>query len=313
MANTPNLDLVKPAGTDHALVSVINSNSDKIDGGFGTLSEQIGANVPTQTYNGNLNDLVTPGWYILGSSVTNPPPTLAAGKLHVEKGGETNYVRQTYYCGYDPKIYTRIRYYSNGWVWTAWQEVTNSEMAPFFGGDKQWITNAELNSYQTTGIYMISNGSTIGGVSSGLSWFMLIVFAPRSDTLCQIVSENYRLRYREYRLPNGWSDFKELATKNNTPTTVAVNATVPKNNGTVNVNYSSFGTFTNGHSYLVTVIGNNPAWSYSGILFFSGSATKIVTINNAYIEVTVDGTKFTLKNLHTQYDQVVTVEVVGKY
>lgn len=41
MANTPNLDLVKPAGTDHALVSVINSNSDKIDGGFGTLSEQI--------------------------------------------------------------------------------------------------------------------------------------------------------------------------------------------------------------------------------------------------------------------------------
>lgn len=42
MANTPNLDLVKPAGTDHALVSVINSNSDKIDAGVGTLSEQIG-------------------------------------------------------------------------------------------------------------------------------------------------------------------------------------------------------------------------------------------------------------------------------
>ena len=41
MANTPNLDLVKPAGTDHALVSVINSNSDKIDAGYGTLSEQI--------------------------------------------------------------------------------------------------------------------------------------------------------------------------------------------------------------------------------------------------------------------------------
>ena len=41
MANTPFLDLVKPAGTDRALVSVINSNSDKIDTGVSTLSEQI--------------------------------------------------------------------------------------------------------------------------------------------------------------------------------------------------------------------------------------------------------------------------------
>ena len=31
MANTTNLDLVKPLGTDHALVAQINSNSDKID------------------------------------------------------------------------------------------------------------------------------------------------------------------------------------------------------------------------------------------------------------------------------------------
>lgn len=48
MANTPNLDLVKPAGTDKALVSVINSNSDKIDAGFGSLSDQI------ETLNGKL-------------------------------------------------------------------------------------------------------------------------------------------------------------------------------------------------------------------------------------------------------------------
>ena len=31
MANTTNLDLVKPLGTDHALISVINGNMDKID------------------------------------------------------------------------------------------------------------------------------------------------------------------------------------------------------------------------------------------------------------------------------------------
>ena len=44
MANTPNIDLVKPAGTDHALVSVINSNSDKIDT-FAGLTNQAIANM----------------------------------------------------------------------------------------------------------------------------------------------------------------------------------------------------------------------------------------------------------------------------
>lgn len=50
MANTPFLDLVKPAGTDRALVSVINSNSDKIDTGVSTLSEQIATNNDAATY-----------------------------------------------------------------------------------------------------------------------------------------------------------------------------------------------------------------------------------------------------------------------
>ncbi len=59
MANTPNLDLVKPAGTDKALVSVINSNSDKIDAGFGSLSDQIGT----------LNSKTTPVWTNLGTGI----------------------------------------------------------------------------------------------------------------------------------------------------------------------------------------------------------------------------------------------------
>ena len=37
MANTTNIDLVKPAGTDHALVSVLNANSDKIDAEAGNV------------------------------------------------------------------------------------------------------------------------------------------------------------------------------------------------------------------------------------------------------------------------------------
>ena len=48
MANTTNLDLVKPAGTDKALVSVINANSDKIDAFAGTTNQAL------STLNSNL-------------------------------------------------------------------------------------------------------------------------------------------------------------------------------------------------------------------------------------------------------------------
>lgn len=41
MANTTNLNLAKPAGTDKALVSVLNSNSDKIDAWAGTTNQAL--------------------------------------------------------------------------------------------------------------------------------------------------------------------------------------------------------------------------------------------------------------------------------
>lgn len=50
MANTTNLDLVKPAGTDKALVSVINANSDKIDAFAGSTNQAI------TTLNSNLTN-----------------------------------------------------------------------------------------------------------------------------------------------------------------------------------------------------------------------------------------------------------------
>ncbi len=51
MASTTNLNLVKPAGTDKALVSVINSNSDKIDAFAGTTNQAI------STLNSNLTKI----------------------------------------------------------------------------------------------------------------------------------------------------------------------------------------------------------------------------------------------------------------
>jgi hypothetical protein len=54
MASTQNLNLVKPAGTDKALVSVINSNSDKIDAFAGTTNQAI------NTLNSNLRNMDFP-------------------------------------------------------------------------------------------------------------------------------------------------------------------------------------------------------------------------------------------------------------
>ena len=41
MANTTNLDLVKPLGTDHALISVINGNMDKVDAYAGKVNDSL--------------------------------------------------------------------------------------------------------------------------------------------------------------------------------------------------------------------------------------------------------------------------------
>lgn len=60
MANTTNLDLVKPAGTDKALVSVINANSDKIDSFAGTTNQALAyLEKPTQTQCSSLDDVKT--------------------------------------------------------------------------------------------------------------------------------------------------------------------------------------------------------------------------------------------------------------
>ena len=75
MANTTNLDLVKPAGTDHALISVLNSNSDKIDAFAGQTNDSLAA---------EQNGLA----YIVGNTNTTGG-TLAVGQFVYVKGHST--------------------------------------------------------------------------------------------------------------------------------------------------------------------------------------------------------------------------------
>lgn len=168
--NTTNLSLIKPAGTDKVRIAQINQNMDILDekiGPVGNTSVQnqidsLNSNinqftgVPTNTYSGDLNSLLTPGWYLLESSATNTPPALSSGKLKVEYGGTNNYVRQTYYGGYNGAIYTRVRYYSNGWLWSNWQEVTTTIKQKTITGntDRNGVINAQTTKSHILAVFV---------------------------------------------------------------------------------------------------------------------------------------------------------------
>lgn len=72
MANTPNIDLVKPAGTDHALVSVLNANSDKIDNFAGSTNQAISKHeLGSFTTDANFDAAIISA---IGSITINTPP-----------------------------------------------------------------------------------------------------------------------------------------------------------------------------------------------------------------------------------------------
>lgn len=128
MANTPFLNLVKPTDTDQALITDINNNSDKIDTGVSTLSEQIA------TVNGSLNSIspdvsekdaytgdvfsAPAGFRRCSSSATNIPLTENGYILMVIRG-QTN--KALTYISDSNRMFTVT---NAGGTWRSWQELT---------------------------------------------------------------------------------------------------------------------------------------------------------------------------------------------
>ena len=144
MANTPFLDLVKPAGTDKALVSVINSNSDKIDTGVSTLSDQIGQfqgiEIAAST---DLNSLTTPGNYYSPSStrsatLSNSPTSSNPFALSVYKVG-TNIAQRAQYPS--AAVFTRGK---NGSTWSAWSRAATEDQIDTLNNAAALCTKAEI-------------------------------------------------------------------------------------------------------------------------------------------------------------------------
>lgn len=89
MANTQNLDLVKPLGTDHALVSVLNSNSDKIDAYAGAVNASLdglrdGLGILA---NGNTHAAITSGQYVYVKNHSSLPEGLYKATANIAANG----------------------------------------------------------------------------------------------------------------------------------------------------------------------------------------------------------------------------------
>lgn len=89
MANTQNLDLVKPLGTDYALVSVLNSNSDKIDAYAGAVNASLdglrdGLGILA---NGNTHAAVTSGQFVYVKNHQTLPQGLYQATTNIAANG----------------------------------------------------------------------------------------------------------------------------------------------------------------------------------------------------------------------------------
>jgi len=115
MANTTNLDLVKPAGTDKALVSVINANSDKIDAFAGTTNQAL-SNLTTPATASDLNTVTTPGVVYANDSTSNRPHDWCIVYTYAVN---STTLAQMAFCISDTKVYYR----RNNGSWSAWEEL----------------------------------------------------------------------------------------------------------------------------------------------------------------------------------------------
>jgi hypothetical protein len=175
MANTTNLNLAKPAGTDKALVSVLNSNSDKIDAFAGSTNQAI-SNIRQNeivipiTENTNLNTLTTPGYYNLygAKSLVNAPVS-GANRLGliVQRAESTQYVYQMALDNVNDATGVYVRSCKGG-TWSAWQQLALKSDIFISGtiGSRLALLDATGDSYTipATGMYKLSFSGTGGQI-----------------------------------------------------------------------------------------------------------------------------------------------------
>jgi len=181
MANTSNLDLVKPAGTDHALISVINSNMDKVDAYAGKVNTSLAgvedglAIVAT----GNTHAAITAGQFVYvkehntlpeglytASSNIAANATLSTTNLTADSKGGLNALSDQIanliktepisgttdangnYTLYNVSAYPNRKYlnvYLQGAMGIVWQYSTTSVVIHAFGSSGNTLANTDIS------------------------------------------------------------------------------------------------------------------------------------------------------------------------
>lgn len=90
--------------------------------------------------------------------------------------------------------------------------------------------------------------------------------------------------------------------------------TVPKNNGTASVAYSTL-SIRDGRVYLVTAMSStNNSWRYVGILYRQSTRTfisQIDTTGSSQLTASADNSQITFTNINPSYDAAIIVQVIG--
>ena len=227
MANTPNIDLGKPAGTDHALVSVLNANSDKIDSFAGTTNQAIATKAgylnlsnayqSVSTLEGIKTFLSTKAAEMDSSSIrfvyfettaSIDPFIGGSAKWCCELAkSSTNYYTATctYASGYNANaVAPIIARYNNGTWYFAQLAVKSTDSIAM----RTIASNTNLNNLVVNGLYGCPNSTTTATLSNIPSevtaGFALGVYQKNDSFVIQVIYYGAKIFTRE-STSGGWS------------------------------------------------------------------------------------------------------------
>lgn len=65
------------------------------------------------------------------------------------------------------------------------------------------------------------------------------------------------------------------------------------------------------HSYLLTIIGNNVTWNYSGIIHWGNQNSQIREIGKSMLNASLSSANLVISNTNADWAQDVTIEIIG--
>lgn len=171
---------------------------------------------------GDLNEIVTNGWYCYNSGVCTNVPEDKPSLLFVESFYNTNYCKQTVTIISTGKIYTRMRNSGNWGSWGSMQDYADACFLP--SGKHVSISSVEdLDGIQQNGAFRLASDPQI--TINGIRADMLICFVHNSGGVITQFALSYNGHIQVRSCWYGtWYSWKEVYTSDNVPTLEEIGA-----------------------------------------------------------------------------------------